>query len=113
MFQIILPTMLEQLPEPVFVWFLRHQKKRGVFRFTWESRQYLLIALGMRPNPGYQLEVVKVETGREGTDVFVTERLPEKDRFYPQVVVYPYILAEVKGLVNVWMKTDQSVHPFG
>nr|WP_232345427.1 protease complex subunit PrcB family protein [Paenactinomyces guangxiensis] len=72
-----------------------------------------MISLGSRPNPGYRLELVKVETGRKETAVFVEEKFPLPGRMYPQVVVYPYLLAEVRGPVQVCLiRPDQSVVPF-
>ncbi|SFJ31862.1 protease complex subunit PrcB family protein [Thermoflavimicrobium dichotomicum] len=113
-FRVIEDKKMDQLPKEVLVWFYEHKRKKGLFVYTWQEQHYLLIALGMRPNPGYRLELIKVEGDEKETDVFVEERHPEKDKFYPQVVVYPYILAEVRGSIRVWMiQSDRQILRFG
>ncbi|SEN23787.1 protease complex subunit PrcB family protein [Lihuaxuella thermophila] len=103
----------KKLPAPVLEWIQEQKRFRGVFEFRLQKHTYVLIALGQRPNPGYRLEMVKVESGPEGTDVLIEEKLPLRGRMYPQVVVYPYIVAQVQGKIRVWLvRPDQSLVRF-
>lgn len=112
-FKIIPLKEQKRLPAPVLEWIQEKKRSRGVFEFRWQKHTYLLISLGQRPNPGYRLEVVKVEPSPEGTDVLIEEKLPLPGRMYPQVVVYPYIVAEVQGKIRVWLiRPDQSMVRF-
>ncbi len=109
-FKIIPLNEQKKLPAPVLEWVRDQKRFRGVSQFRFQKKTYLLISLGQRPNPGYRLEVVKVEPSQEGTDVLIEEKLPLPGKMYPQVVVYPYIVAEVQGKISVWMiRPDQSI----
>lgn len=112
-FRILSSQEQKQLPVPVQEWIQKQKKFRGKAEFSWADKTYLLLSLGMRPNPGYRLEVVKIEDGEQGITVFIEEKLPLPGRMYPQVIVYPYMVAEVKGPVEVWLVLpDQSTVPF-
>ncbi|RAL26584.1 protease complex subunit PrcB family protein [Thermoflavimicrobium daqui] len=104
---------IQQLPQEVVDWFLQQKKEKGIHVFTWKDENYLLITLGMRPNPGYRIEVINVEGDEKETDVFIEEIFPDKDKFYPQVVVYPFVLAVVSGSIRVWLvQPDRQVVRF-
>ncbi|MBA4494957.1 protease complex subunit PrcB family protein [Paenactinomyces guangxiensis] len=112
-FRIISLKEQKKLPLSVTEWVHERKTVRGVSEYRRNKYSYLMISLGSRPNPGYRLELVKVETGRKETAVFVEEKFPLPGRMYPQVVVYPYLLAEVRGPVQVCLiRPDQSVVPF-
>ncbi|MGG4456155.1 stalk domain-containing protein [Brevibacillus porteri] len=55
-----------------------------------------VIARGSSPNPGYGLQVTKVEQSWEQLFVYVKQTQPDPGRMYPQVISYPYLAAKVK-----------------
>lgn len=55
-----------------------------------------VIARGPSPNPGYGLQVTKVEQSWEQLFVYVKQTKPDPGRMYPQVISYPYLTAKVK-----------------
>ncbi|MFF0827799.1 stalk domain-containing protein [Brevibacillus sp. NPDC003359] len=55
-----------------------------------------VIARGSSPNPGYGLQISKVEQSWEQLFVYVKQTQPDPGRMYPQVISYPYLAAKVK-----------------
>jgi PrcB C-terminal len=101
------------LPSFVRSWIDAQKKRSGVFTLRWDRTRFALISLGLRPNPGYRLELVKTEESEREVAVFVAERLPLPGRVYPQVIVYPHILAEIKAKLHVWLvRPDGTLVPF-
>jgi hypothetical protein len=92
-----------RLPSAVKDWVEARKNSRGIYEFSWLEHDYLLISLGFRPNPGYRIEVTKVGKSDGEITVVVKEELPEPGKMYPQIIIYPYILAEIKekGKVRV------------
>jgi hypothetical protein len=101
--RVLSPKEQNELPTEVRDWVLRHKSKPGVHRFEWEGHKYVLVSIGMRPNPGYRVEVIKVENGENGTTVLVEEKTPQPGMLYPQIVSYPYLLAESENAVQIGM----------
>ncbi|WP_044640431.1 protease complex subunit PrcB family protein [Risungbinella massiliensis] len=93
-----------ELPEEVNDWLHSERKKKGVHEFQHQDQNYLLISLGMRPNPGFQAEVVEVIENQEEIQIKVEEKKPDPNRIYPQMVVYPYVLGASSGKVQIKVK---------
>ncbi|SFS54617.1 PrcB C-terminal [Marininema halotolerans] len=58
-----------------------------------EGIHFLLIATGLKPNPGHRLVV---EQMKENT-LYIREVPPAEGSMAPQVVTYPYLLLKGKG----------------
>ncbi len=101
----------KQLPAPVVQWIFSVKKVRGAHFFTYDDRRYLLISSGVRPNPGYRLTLSQIRSGKQGWEIVVRESGPQPDRFYPQVLVVPYLLGEVRDTVQVI--EESTGKPFG
>lgn len=89
------------LPANVVDWIQTHKMRRGQYRFHWMAKEYVLIASGNRPNPGYQLEIKQIVDSNNDTVLYVEEKQPPLGVVYPQMVVYPYLLLEVYQEVTV------------
>ncbi len=57
---------------------------------------FVVIALGAKPNPGYGVEFVKQEMSWEQLKVYIKETKPDPNQMYSQVISYPYIVAKVE-----------------
>jgi hypothetical protein len=104
-----------KLPSAVKDWVEARKNSRGIYEFSWLEHDYLLISLGFRPNPGYRIEVTKVEKSDGEITVIIEEGLPESGKMYPQMIVYPYILAEIKEKKKVHVQrliADGELAPF-
>lgn len=102
--KIINKDQLSELATPIKDWVTEQKKQTGSHKLQIGDQEYTLISLGMRPNPGYQLEVVEVHTASEEIKVTLEETTPKSGYFYPQMVVYPYILTESKVPIQVEVK---------
>lgn len=103
----------KNLPPSVIRWMEEHKQIKGRHDFYWLEKQYLLLSLGYRPSPGYQLSICKSESGKEGLDLIVEEKTPQQGMVYPQIVVYPYLLLEVKQPVNIHLiSSNERSHLF-
>jgi hypothetical protein len=112
-FRVIPEEEKKQLPSFVRSWIDAQKKRSGVFTLRWDQMRFALISLGPRPNPGYRLELVKTEENEWEVAVFVAERPPLPGKIYPQVIVYPHILAEIKATLRVWLvRPDGTLFPF-
>jgi hypothetical protein len=114
-FKIVTSKKQAGLPLAVKEWVQASKNSSGIAEFSWLEHNYLLISLGFRPNPGYRIEVAKVEKGDGEMTVIVKERLPESEKMYPQVIVYPYILAEIKEKKKIRVQrltADGELVPF-
>ncbi|SDW52670.1 PrcB C-terminal [Marininema mesophilum] len=83
----------KQFHTSILEWVSSAKKERGVHVKEYEGFHYLLIAAGMKPNPGYRLVIEQV---REDT-VYIRELPPSEGMMTPQVVTYPYLLLRGKG----------------
>jgi hypothetical protein len=110
-FQLISQDEEKKLPASVVRWIASTKEKRGTHFFAHDDRQYLLITAGVRPNPGYRLTLSQVRSGKQGWEIVVKESEPQPGRFYPQVLVVPYLLGEVRKTVKVI--EESTGKPFG
>jgi len=100
------------LPPSVVRWLEEHKSIKGRHDFYWLEKQYLLLSLGYRPSPGYQLHICKSEQGKDGLNLIVEETTPQQGFVYPQIVMYPYLLLEVTEPVNIHLISakDRKAH---
>jgi len=110
-FQLISRDEEKNLPASVVQWVASTKEKRGIHFFAHADRRYLLITAGIRPNPGYRLTLSQVRSGKQGWEIVVKESAPQPGRFYPQVLVVPYLLGEVRKTVKVI--EESTGKPFG
>lgn len=110
-FRLIARDEEKKLPASVLRWIASAKEKRGTHLFTYDNRQFLLITSGVRPNPGYRLSLSQVRSGKQGWEVVVKESGPQPGKFYPQVLVVPYLLGEVRKTVRVI--EESTGKPFG
>ncbi|MGG1663809.1 stalk domain-containing protein [Brevibacillus sp. NRS-1366] len=68
------------------------KSKKGVYN----KGELYVIARGPSPNPGYGLQVVKVQQSWEQLFVYVKQTSPDPDKMYPQVITYPYLVGKAK-----------------
>lgn len=101
----------KKLPSPVIQWIASVKQRRGIHFITYNDCRYLLISSGVRPNPGYRLTLSHIRSGKQGWEIVVRESGPQPGRFYPQVLVVPYLLGEVRETVNVI--EESTGKPFG
>ncbi|SMO39496.1 protease complex subunit PrcB family protein [Melghirimyces algeriensis] len=79
-------------------WLERVKQERGVHIFSRQGEYYMVIAAGMKPNPGYRLEIVGMKKEEDGTaGIWVREKTPNPGKMLPQVITYPYLIIQVKG----------------
>lgn len=57
---------------------------------------YVVASMGMRPNPGYRIRIVQIAQEGERVEVSVQQLNPDPEGIYPQVLVNPIAVAEVK-----------------
>jgi hypothetical protein len=114
----VTPKEQAELPADVQEWIQDKKTSKGVYHYSGLEHDYLLISIGFRPNPGYRVEIAKVakeEESDEEVTVYIKEWLPEPKKMYPQVIVYPYILAEIKGKEKIQVQlltSDGEPTPF-
>lgn len=80
------------LPDEVSEWIESAKKTAGVHKMTSDGVQYVLLSVGEKPNAGYQLEVVEIVETPDYSKVIVRVKEPDPNKFYPQVISYPYLL---------------------
>ncbi|MBN2909884.1 protease complex subunit PrcB family protein [Polycladomyces sp. WAk] len=100
-FRLITHREESRLSPRVLQWLSQHKKKKGTHLYNYGNRRYLLITLGEKPNAGYRLQLVKVETGQGYTRIVVKVLSPEPEFVYPQIVTIPYLLGIVTGTPKV------------
>lgn len=100
-FKLISPKDNKLLPEDVWEWVHVSKREMGSHTFEHGNKRYYVIALGERPNPGHQIELTKVEETDQKIIAEVEETLPSRGGFYPQVIAYPYLVAEVQKPLEV------------
>jgi hypothetical protein len=57
---------------------------------------YVVASMGMRPNPGYRIRIVKIAQEGQNVEVSVEQLPPDRKGIYPQMLVNPIAVAEVK-----------------
>ena len=65
---------------------------------------YVVASMGTRPNPGYRIRIVQIAQEGERVQVSVEELNPDPRGMYPQVLVNPTAVVEVK-------RKDLEPHP--
>lgn len=100
-FKLIEPKDQKSLPEDVYESIHVFKRKMGLHSFMYKHKLYYVMSLGERPNPGHQLELTKVEEADQKIIAYVNEILPERGGFYPQVITYPYLVAETEKPLEV------------
>jgi hypothetical protein len=75
---------------------------------------YVVVSLGMKPNPGYTVRIEQIERVQDMVTVKVDIKQPDPRKIYPQVIVHPTAVAQVAkadlepgGLLNL-VFTDQN-----
>ncbi|SFX06790.1 PrcB C-terminal [Thermoactinomyces sp. DSM 45891] len=112
--KLITSDQLNTLPISIREWVMHQKVHSGLHKIQMEDEEYTLISLGMRPNPGYQLQVTNIVQQDNQVKVEVTEHEPTPGTFYPQMIVYPFVLTKsdvpinVEGLNHVHTKNPQS-----
>ncbi|GGE10158.1 hypothetical protein GCM10011571_09330 [Marinithermofilum abyssi] len=84
------------LPGAIRKWVAEKKQERGVHLLEHEDTQWVLVAAGIKPNPGHQLIYEGEENREDHCYVKVSEIKPEPGRMYPQIIVYPYLLLKKK-----------------
>ncbi len=64
---------------------------------------YVVAAIGERPNPGYRVRIAQITQDGERVEVQVEQLGPEPGGIYPQVMVNPIAVAQIK-------RTDLQPH---
>lgn len=59
---------------------------------------YVVVSMGTRPNPGYRIRIVEITQEGERIQVTVEQLNPDPRGIYPQVLVNPVAVAEVKRM---------------
>ncbi len=57
---------------------------------------YVVASMGTRPNPGYRIRIVKIAQEGEHVEVSLEQLTPDPKGMYPQMLVNPIAVAEVK-----------------
>ncbi|WP_169713545.1 protease complex subunit PrcB family protein [Paludifilum halophilum] len=85
------------LPNDALHWLKHIKQERGVHRMNVKGKRLLVVASGVKPNPGYRL--VFVEEKKEGGKllIVVREEAPEPGAMHPQVLAYPYLAFQIRG----------------
>jgi hypothetical protein len=60
-----------------------------------DAHIYLIASLGLKPNPGYGIRILKVEQLKDRITTRVEAKEPDPKRVYPQVIVHSIAAAEV------------------
>lgn len=98
-----------RLPPSVMKWVGDHKQVKGRHDFYWLEKQFLLLSLGFRPSLGYRLDILKEEGEGERMALIVKEQQPAQGMVYPQIVMYPYILLEVKQPVSIHLISASEI----
>jgi hypothetical protein len=83
------------------------------------SSIYVVASMGTRPNPGYRIRIVQISQDGARVQVTVEQLNPDPKGIYPQVLVNPVAVAEVKRKdlqpypVLVFVFVTQSGRPLG
>ena len=56
---------------------------------------YLVASLGLKPNPGYTVRVLRVERLKDSVTIIVELKEPDPRKAYPQILVRPVAVAKV------------------
>jgi hypothetical protein len=56
---------------------------------------YVIASLGVRPNPGYRIRILRIQQERDVIRIIVELMEPDPKKVYPQVLVHPIAVAEV------------------
>lgn len=98
-----LVSLMDQksLPENIRESIHVSKREMGLYTFSQGSKRYYVISLGERPNPGHQIEIIKVEETDQKIIVDAKEILPSPGGFYPQVITYPYFVAEAEKPLEI------------
>ncbi|MFE8701325.1 protease complex subunit PrcB family protein [Cytobacillus sp. FJAT-54145] len=88
-FQIVEETTLSEV-EKAFI--EKVKKVEGKHQFG----DLYVISLGEKPNSGYTLEFIKPEQTLEQLKLHFKEGYPEKDKYYQDVMVYPYVVGKLQ-----------------
>lgn len=99
---------LLDLPSSIQEWVTQQKMQSGLHKMQVENTEYTLISLGMRPNPGYELQVTNIVQQGNQAKVEVLEQEPVPGMFYPQIIVYPFILTESAVPVDVQGLSDEN-----
>lgn len=80
---------------------------------------YVVASLELKPNPGYTVRVSQLEQVRDRITVKIELKEPDPRRVYPQIIVHPIAVAEVRkvdleprGMLN-FVFVDQKGHELG
>lgn len=65
--------------------------ERGYSYVIEKEKAIYTIALGWKPNPGYTIDISKIEINGNSAKIYIEEGTPEKGKIYSQVIVYPKI----------------------
>jgi len=57
---------------------------------------YVVVSIGTRPNPGYRIRIVQISQEGARIQVTVEQLNPDRGMMYPQVLVNPTAVAQVK-----------------
>ena len=57
---------------------------------------YVVASMGTRPNPGYRIRIAQISQEGERVQITVEQLNPDPKAMYPQVLVNPVAVAEVK-----------------
>jgi len=69
-----------------------------------DSSAYVVASMGTRPNPGYRIRIARIEQDGERVEVTVEQLHPEPGGIYPQVLVNPIAVAQIR-------RRDLQPHP--
>lgn len=56
---------------------------------------YVVVSLGVKPNPGYSVKIRQLEQLKDRITVKVELKEPDPRKVYPQIIVHPVAVAEV------------------
>ena len=88
-------------------WVSHNKLTKGVKYSSFNNHNYVLIALGEVSHPGYTIIIDDLKVQEEHIDVYVKSVPPEGETAYIQVIVYPYILAEIERPIVVYLDDDE------
>lgn len=109
--KVVSKEQLSELPPSIQEWVTQQKMQSGLHKIHVENTEYTLISLGMRPNPGYQLQVTNIIQQGNQAKVEVSVQEPAPGMFYPQVVVYPFILTKSAVPIDVQGLSDDENRP--
>lgn len=72
----------------------------------------VFIGLGERSTAGYGIKVLSVEDNEGNTNILVEETKPGKDEMVAQVITYPYVIVQMKGITNNFNISDTEGRSF-